>query len=201
MIKNVVFDFGMVLVKFEPEYMTSRYVEDKDDVKLVSEVLFDRLYWDRLDAGTISDEEVVRESCKRLDVRLHKAVSEIYDNWMYNLPEIEGMRELLKKLKGKEIPLFLLSNISETFAKRSGDISILSYFDKCIFSAVCGYKKPSIDIFNYLLDTCNIKAEETLFVDDSEKNINGAKKAGLTAYLFDGDSKKLEAYFKHIGIL
>ncbi len=201
MIKNVVFDFGMVLVKFEPRYMTSRYLTDEDDIRLVSDVLFDRLYWDRLDAGTISDEEVVRESCKRLPERLHEAVEKIYDNWMYNLPEIEGMRELVKKLKDRGTPLFLLSNISETFAKRSGDISILSYFDKCVFSAVCGYTKPSADIFNHLLETCGIKAEETVFVDDSEKNVRGALDAGLAAYLFDGDSEKLEEYFKQIGIL
>jgi len=201
MIKNVVFDFGMVLVKFEPKYMTSRYVTDEDDIKLVSDVLFDRLYWDRLDAGTITDGEVVSESCKRLPERLHEAVGKIYDNWMYNLPEIDGMRELVKKLKDKGTPLFLLSNISKTFAERKNDISILSYFDKCIFSAVCGYTKPGADIFNHLLTTCDIKAEETVFVDDSEKNVKGAQSAGISAYLFDGDSKKLEEYFKQEGIL
>ena len=99
MIKNIIFDFGKVLVDFDPEYMTSRYISNEQDIKLVSEVLFDRLYWDRLDAGTISDEEVVSESCKRLPEKLHKAVSDVYYNWMYNLPEISGMRELLQQLQ------------------------------------------------------------------------------------------------------
>lgn len=201
MIKNVVFDFGKVLVDFEPEYMTSRYLTDKSDVKLVSEVLFDRCYWDRLDAGTISDEEVVSESIKRLPQRLHDAVEKVYDNWMYNLPEIKGMRELVIKLKEKGTPLFLLSNISETFAKRSSEISILSYFDKCIFSAECGYTKPSAEIFRHLLSQCKIEARETVFVDDSEKNVFGARAVGISAYLFDGDSKRLEDYFKQIGVL
>ncbi|MBP3579622.1 MAG: HAD family phosphatase [Clostridia bacterium] len=194
MIKNVIFDFGKVLVQFEPEYMTSRFIDDKDDIELVSKVLFDRLYWDRLDEGTISDKQVIEESCKRLPLRLHKAAEDIYNNWVYNLPEICGMRELLQKLKSNGIRLFLLSNISKNFAEKSGDISILSYFEKCIFSAVCGYTKPSLEIFNHLFEQCDIKAEESIFIDDSQINIDGAKKAGLSTYLFDGDSKKLEAF-------
>ena len=59
MIKNLVFDFGNVLVRYEPEYMVSQYVSDPEDKRLLAEVLFDRLYWDALDEGTITDEEVV----------------------------------------------------------------------------------------------------------------------------------------------
>lgn len=201
MIKNVIFDFGKVLVDFEPTYMTSRYLHNEDDIKLVSDVLFDRLYWDRLDAGTISDSEVISESQKRLPTRLHQKVADIYNNWMYNLPEICGMRELLQKLSDKGVRLFLLSNISEGFAKKSSEFSILSYFERCFFSAVCGLTKPSAEIFNYLLNECGIKANEALFVDDSEKNINGAKSVGISTYLFDGDSKKLESFLRDNGIL
>ena len=201
MIKNVIFDFGKVLVDFEPTYMTSRYLHNEDDIKLVSDVLFDRLYWDRLDAGTISDSEVISESCKRLPQRLHQKVADIYNNWMYNLPEICGMRELLQKLSDKGVRLFLLSNISEGFAKKSSEFSILSYFERCFFSAVCGLTKPSAEIFNHLLNECGIKANEALFVDDSEKNINGAKSVGISTYLFDGDSKKLESFLRDNGIL
>ena len=201
MIKNVIFDFGKVLVDFEPTYMTSRYIDNIEDIKLVSDVLFDRLYWDRLDAGTISDSEVISKSCKRLPQRLHQKVADIYNNWMYNLPEIYGMRELLQKLLDKGVRLFLLSNISEGFAKKSSEFSILSYFERCFFSAVCGLTKPSAEIFNYLLNECGIKSEATLFVDDSQKNILGAKGAGISTYLFDGDSKKLESFLRDNGIL
>lgn len=201
MIKNVIFDFGKVLVDFEPTYMTSRYIDNIEDIKLVADVLFDRLYWDRLDAGTISDSEVISESCKRLPQRLHQKVADIYNNWMYNLPEICGMRELLQKLSDKGVRLFLLSNISEGFAKKSSEFSILSYFERCFFSAVCGLTKPSAEIFNYLLNECGIKANEALFIDDSEKNINGAKSVGISTYLFDGDSKKLETFLRDNGIL
>ena len=201
MIKNVVFDFGQVLVHFEPEYMVSRYIDNEEDIKLVSSVLFDRLYWDKLDEGTISDEDVVKFSKERLPERLHEAVEKAYYNWIYNIPEFEGMREIVEKLKQNGTPLFLLSNICTYFAAHKDEIPILTYFDKCIFSAVCGRTKPSKEMFEYLLSSCGIKAEETLFVDDSKKNTDGAQVVGINAYQFDGDVKKLEEYLVSINLL
>ena len=194
MIKNVVFDFGQVLVHFEPEYMVGKYVSNKDDVKLVASVLFDRLYWDRLDEGTISDEEVVRLSKERLPERLHEAVEKAYYNWLYNIPEIEGMRRIVERLKEKGTPVFLLSNISTYFASHKDEIPILELIDNCIFSAVCGKTKPTQEMFEYMLCEYNIKRSETLFVDDSQKNIDGAKSVGINTYLFDGNAKNLEKF-------
>lgn len=196
-IKNVIFDFGQVLVHFVPEYMVRQYVSCEEDVKLLSEVVFDRLYWDKLDAGTITDNEVVSACLERLPERLHSATEKIYYNWIYNIPEIEGMEDVVKKLKNNpEVRLFLLSNISNYFADHAKGISILSLFDKCFFSARLGMVKPHADIFDHLLRDRNIKAEETVFIDDSPKNINGAEAVGIEGYLFDGNVKKLKEYLK-----
>lgn len=197
-IKNVVFDFGQVLVHFDPSYMVGQYVSDEGDAALISEVLFDRLYWDRLDAGTISDEEVVMESCKRLPARLHDVTREIYYHWIYNLPPMDGMEALVRELKGKGIKLCLLSNICTYFADHAEEIPILSHFDRCVFSAVCGYVKPSQEIFRYLCETCGLDPTETLFVDDSAKNIAGAERYGIRGYLFDGDVAALRTYLEGI---
>lgn len=194
MLKNVVFDFGQVLVHFEPSYMVGKYVTDATDAAQISEVLFDRLYWDRLDAGTISDEEVIEESCKRLPPRLHEVTAQIYYNWIYHLPPMNGMEELVRNLKEKGVRLCLLSNISTYFAAHAGEIPILSHFDSCIFSAVCGHVKPSREIFAYLCKSCELKPEETLFVDDNAANIAGAEKYGIQGYLFDGNADSLRAY-------
>ena len=194
--KNVIFDFGQVLVRFDPTYMTSRYVSDEDDVKEVANVLFDRLYWDRLDAGTIEDEEVVCLASQRVPQRLRGAISDVYYNWIYNIPEIEGMREAIAICREKGFGIYLLSNISHYFADRKEEIPVLSLLDGCVFSAKCGYVKPSREIFAYTCDKFGLDPSQTLFVDDSEKNIRGAIDFGLNGYLFDGDSGKLCAYLK-----
>ena len=195
MIKNVVFDYGNVMIRFEPFYMVGRYVSNADDIKLLSEVIFDRLYWDALDDGSITDEEIVEAVKKRIPERLWRVSEEIYYNWMYNLPEIDGMNELVRHVKrdlGARV--FLLSNISTYFADHAHEKHELDIFEKCIFSAAVGHTKPNADMFEYLCRECGIKPEETLFVDDSEKNIKGAEAFGIKGYLFDGDSARLKTY-------
>lgn len=194
--KNIIFDFGQVLVRFDPIYMTSRYVNADEDIKTVSEVLFDRLYWDKLDAGTIEDEEVVRLASERVPPRLRGAIADIYYNWIYNIPEIDGMREAIKICREKGFGIYLLSNISHYFADRKDEIPVLSLLDGCVFSAECGSVKPSKDIFAHTCGKFGLDPSQTLFVDDSEKNIKGAIDFGLNGYLFDGDSEKLCAYLK-----
>ena len=202
MIKNLVFDFGKVLVHFEPFYMAGLYAQTEADAELLARVVFDRAYWDKLDAGTITDEEVVALCKERLPQRLHNAAEQAYCQWIYNLPEIDGMRELLEWIKEQYgIPLYLLSNISEYFADRCAEISVLKLFDKCIFSAKVDAVKPSFRIFDILCKECNLVPEETLFIDDSPKNTEGARAFGMNSYLFDGDAKRLKSYIeKHLMI-
>ena len=195
MIKNVVFDYGNVMIHFDPRYMVSCYVSDANDVEMLTPIIFDRLYWDKLDDGSITDEEVVEAVKRRIPERLWSVAEKIYYNWIYNLPEIEGMNALVAHVKNElGARVFLLSNISIYFADHAHEKSELDVFEKCIFSAAVGHTKPHADMFDYLCRECGIKPEETLFVDDSEKNINGAEAFGIKGYLFDGDSAKLRKY-------
>ncbi len=199
MIKNIVFDFGQVLVHFNPDYMTEQYITAKDDLRLVSDIVFDRLYWDKLDSGDISDDEVVEAVKKRLPERLWEPAEKIYRNWIYNIPEIEGMRSIVEKLYNTpNINLYLLSNISKGFAEHKDEIPILKHFENCVFSAVCGYTKPHREIYEYLCSTYSLTPSETLFIDDNINNINGAIDFGINGYLFDGDVEKLYEYIANI---
>ena len=201
MIRNVIFDFGQVLVHFEPEYMVRQYVTDDDDVKLLSEVIFDRLYWDRLDLGTITDEETVRLCRERLPERLWEVAEKIHMNWIYNIPEIDGMKDLIKYIKERHgVGVFVLSNISHYFADNSHNIDILGLSDGSVFSARLGITKPDHRIFDHICKKYGLNPAETLFVDDSEKNIKASISFGLQGYLFDGDAQGLKTYLdKELG--
>ena len=96
------------------------------------------------------------------------------------------------------VRVFLLSNISQYFVEHANEIPCISLFEKCIFSSICGYVKPSREIFAYLCEECGILPQETLFVDDNEKNIQGARTFGIQGYLFDGDAARLAEYLKTV---
>ncbi len=198
MIKSIIFDFGQVLVKFIPYDMTKAYISDENDINLVAEVIFDRSYWDKLDAGTITDEEVIEESKKRLPERLWQSAEKVYYNWIYNIPEIEGMAEVVENLKKEGKNLCILSNIATLFVEHHQENQMIKRFDKLVFSSACGMTKPNKDIFEYVLKKYDFKASETLFVDDRLENISGAESVGIMGYLFDGNVEKFKEFLKNL---
>lgn len=200
MYKNIIFDYGQVIISFDPYYMTKCYIDNEAACKELSEIIFDRLYWDRLDNGSITDDEVKAEIIKRVPEEYCDAAVKVYDNWYYNNPVISETAELIRELKQNGAKLYLLSNISIGFAENWQKIpevsKILSLFDGLVFSGPIGMNKPNRDIFEYLLKKYDLKAEECIFIDDSEKNINGAKAAGINAILFTGNIEKIKDEIK-----
>ena len=198
MFNNLIFDFGQVIVHFDPIYMTSKYITDEADITMVADVVFDRLYWDRLDEGTITDEEVKTAIVSRLPERLGTVAIDIYDDWIHNIPLIEGMYELIKQQKEKGKKLYLLSNISIGFAENyhtNPEVKkVLDLFDGLCFSGKLGILKPNYEIFDYIKKEYSLNVDDTVFIDDSAKNIKGAEDYGIKGYLFDGDVKKLRKY-------
>lgn len=195
---NYIFDFGWVLVRFDMDYMTRKYIKDEQDVKMAGQVIFDRLYWDRLDDGSITQQQVKEAIRTRLPNHLYEGACLALDNWYYNLPFIDGMVELVKEIKVQGGKLFILSNISREFAEGYKNVpqlkELFSLFDGLVFSATAGHIKPNAEIFEHLISTYSIDRSETMFIDDSEKNIEGARAVGIEGYLFDGNAQKLREY-------
>lgn len=196
--KNYIFDLGMVLFNFDTKYMTSLYTENEEDCVLLESVVFDRLYWDRLDRGEIGDSEVIGAIRQRVPERLADTAEKIYNNWVENLTPIPGMAKILEIVKNKGGRLYLLSNISIGFAEKYRSVpavcKVLSQFDGLVFSGPIHMAKPDPEIFRFLLDKYQLSPEETLFTDDNPKNIEAAQKLNLHTFLFDGNSNKLLQY-------
>lgn len=200
MVKNVIFDFGNVLVHFDPAQITRQYAADScpdSDRALLTRVCFDRKYWDRMDEGVLDESDVVPLACAQLPERLHASVRHIFANWYRDLPEWTGMADLLLELKMRGYRLYLLSNISRTFAAHSGELSILQPFDGKLMSATVHLVKPSAAIFHRLLTQFDLLADECIFIDDAPRNIAGAQAAGIAAIPFTGNVPALRAELLH----
>ena len=200
MFKNYIFDFGNVIANFDPVKLAEPYVYDECMLDDVVKVAFDRLYWDRLDAGTITDDEIKADMKKRLNDKAYEMACRAYENWVNTMTPVAGMHKLINDIKKENKKLYLISNISEGFAREYKNVpwinEVLSQFDGLVFSATTGKSKPNRDIFEHLLNTYSLKAKECIFIDDSAKNLDGAKLVGIEGYLFDGSADKLRKFLK-----
>ncbi len=191
---TVIFDFGKVMIHFEPEQITAKSVSDPEAIRLITKAVFDSPFWPCLDAGTITDEDFLKQVRAELPEALWKDAEIVYRSWIRHLPEIEGMNDLVHDLKARCIRVYLLSNISHYFAEHADLYPILSEMDGCVFSGVVGMVKPNPDIFEYICQKYAIDPHAAVFVDDTAKNVATAQSLGINGYLFDGDVAKLRTY-------
>ena len=198
MIKNIVFDFGQVLVKFVPADIVSHHTTDTQTARLIEDVVFDRVYWNKLDAGEVSDDEAVYAFRTQLPACARDLGERVFRSWIDHLPPIPGMWELVAELDRRGVPLYLLSNISTHFAERADEFPVLKHFRKCIYSGLCRMTKPDTAIFRHLLAECDIRPDETLFIDDSPQNIEGARACSIHTYQFTGDADALRAHLRGV---
>ena len=199
MIRNLIFDFGQVLVRFDPEIMLSPYFSDPADRETVLRAVFDRRYWDRLDDGSFTEEDAIAAIKPTLSPRLREPMEQAFLQWHRHLPPIDGMEEMIDRLRSEfDVSVYLLSNISRNFASHADDFSVLRKMDGCVFSGVIGLVKPSREIFTYTLRKFGLNPEECVFVDDRQSNIAGAESVGIHGYCFDGDVQKLEVYLRDL---
>ena len=104
----------------------------------------------------------------------------------------EGLLEQIGKMS-REYKIGLLSNYSNNLRpKIEKEWAIGSVFDEIIISCEVGVVKPDPAIFNLMLDRLGVKADESVFIDDRIKNIDGAKKIGLHTIFFTSREQALE---------
>lgn len=200
--KNVIFDFGNVLGWTLADRTTATYVEKEEHREQIRKVVFDPQDWDQLNRGKITDEQMLVKICSSLPEELHQDACTVYNNWTNTSTPVLGMSRLIASLKRKGYRLFLLSNATLTFAQKYRDIpwmrALLEQFDGLVFSAEVGMAKPDREIYEYVLNQFQLKAEECVFVDDYKENIEEATKVGITGYVFDGDVTMLKHFLEQI---
>jgi putative hydrolase of the HAD superfamily len=189
-IKNVIFDLGGVLLNVD-------YHKTADAFKALGAAQFDELYsqananhlFEALETGEISEDEFYLQIYKYCKPGTH--VDEMRSAWNAILLDFrKDSLNVVEKLK-KKYNLFLLSNtnsihltaFNKSLLETTGNASLDQYFIKSYYSHIIRMRKPYIETYNWVLKDGMMKAEETLFIDDSINNINGAIEAGIKTHL------------------
>ena len=192
MIKNIVFDCGKVLIKFEPIEIVDRIFPKSEDKKILSKEIFETEIWQKLDKGVITKEEAYIEICKKLPDYLYNDCKKILDNWYWQLDEISETLELMKQLKNNGYNIFILSNFNSDFYKEMKNLEIKDILSGQIVSSEEKHLKPEKEIYLKLFHKYNLNPKECYFIDDREENINEGKMLGMDGFVFKDNIQELK---------
>lgn len=200
MIKNIVFDMGNVIIRFDPELFMVRLGLAEEDRRLLKRELFVSLEWSRMDRGSLTDEEAAEIVCRRVPERLHDAVRRLVGMWDRPILPVEGMYELVKELRGMGYGIYLLSNASFRQHDYWPRVPASKFFDGTLISADVKLVKPQPEIYRLLCDKFSLVPEECVFIDDSTSNAEGAYFCGINALVFHGDAHEMRLKLNELGV-
>ena len=187
MYKNIVFDFGGVMVDFDPkEYLVDRFC-NADVEEQVSALTFDSEEWKLLDAGLITRFEANQRMLAH--AKEHDCVFEVQgvlDDWLHILRPRRRMQELVQKLKAHGYCVYYLSNIPQDVLELFQTRGVLDNFDGGVASCEVHINKPDPRIYQALLDKYRLRADECIFIDDRAENLLPASALGFGIYEMHG---------------
>jgi len=191
MIKNIIFDMGNVLLRYDPGVCLNHFIKQEEDRALVRRELFEGPEWVQGDLGHITDEERFDGVSLRVPERLHGELRQCTEQWHMCMQPVAGAKEFCRQAKEKGYRLYVLSNASSSFYQYFQRFAPLDYFDGIVVSCDIHMIKPDIRIYQYLLDKYQLLPEECFFIDDMARNVSGAEKAGIRGAVFDGDFEEI----------
>ena len=201
MIKNVVFDMGQVLIHWSADVYLSCYDLSEEDRQLLRTELFQSVEWVQLDRGSISEDEALDTICCRIPRRLHNIAEELVTGWWRKpMKPVDGMAELIARLKCAGYGIYLLSNAGLPLRTYFRWIPGASYFDGLLISSEEKLLKPQQEIYKALFERFDLKPEECFFIDDNPLNVEGAACCGMAGTVFRGDVERLRRELRNAGL-
>ena len=199
-IKNIIFDFGGVVMDWNPRYFFKDYFNDDEKMEyFLKNITTDEWNIEQDRGRTLAEGTAIQVANFP---EWEKEIRAYYDNWTTMLKsEIADNVAVLRKLEHSEYEIFGLTNWSaETFPYALENYDFFSIFKgKIVVSGTEKLIKPNPEIWHVLLNRYQIKAEESVFIDDNFKNIEVAKSLGFICIHIKEDTD-LEKELRDLGI-
>lgn len=200
MYKNIIFDFGGVVVQFNPKDFLMDHFMNKRAEEIVYELTFGGQEWQDLDRGIITREEgnaAMLENAARVN-RVFE-VQTVIDEWPTILRTKESTVHTMQKLKAAGYRLYYLTNIPADIMDELRQREWFSLFDGGVASCEVHLCKPEPAIYTTLMQTCNLAYDESIFIDDNKVNAQAAYNLGITGILYK-NPKSFERALRACGI-
>jgi len=195
--KIVVFDIGKVLIDWDPRHLYRTMFADEQEMEVFLRDVCARDCILELDRGKPFAEAVTERIA--LFPHYEAEISAFDERWHEtNRGVIEGAMTILKKLQSASVPNYAITNFSaEKFEGARKAFPFLDSFDGIVVSGRERLLKPDAAIYQLFLERHDLKAADCIFIDDSLKNVEGAKAVGMHGHHFldaEGLARELRAH-------
>lgn len=195
----VIFDFGNVLVGWDPENLYRKLIPDAVERKAFLTHVCSPAWNLEQDRGRTWADAIATLSAEH--PQHAPLIRAFYDRWdeMVSGPVAEG-HDILERVLAADIPAYGLTNWSaETYDNRSHH---LPFVPRLKYVAVSGHLKmvkPDAEIYRHLLGKIALPAEACVFIDDNAANISAAQALGIKTVHFKNDGTAL-AQLRAMGV-
>lgn len=197
---NIVFDLGMVLIQWDPRHLYRKVFADAEKMEwFLAHVCTSD--WNLAQDGGRSFDDGVAEATAR-HPEFAAEIAMFRDRWMEMVPgAIDGSVEILEQLHGKGVPVYAITNWNgDTFRATRNRFSFLDLFRDIVVSGDENIIKPDPAIFHLLARRNEIDLRDSMFIDDSLKNVVGAEAVGMKGHHFTSP-ESLRAALVSLGVL
>jgi putative hydrolase of the HAD superfamily len=183
--QSVIFDFGGVLVRWQPQEIIDHFYEDEDLRGRLRDEVFQHPDWLEMDRGTLEDADAVQRFAARMK-RPAAEMRELLQRVKDSLVPMAASLEIVNGLVQRGIPVYGLSNMSSsTFAHLEDRHAIWDVFRGIVISGHIKLVKPDPRIFEHISKAYGLVPEETAFIDDLQPNVEAASRCGFRGIQFE----------------
>lgn len=198
-IRHIVFDIGKVLIHYDPDLPFSRLIPDPAERRWFFENVCTH------DWNIEQDRGRTWEEAESLLIALHPDHSENIRNfrrhWHEMVPHAyeDSVALMLELLEAGHDVTMLTNFAADTFVEARRKFPFLDRPRGVTVSGEVGMIKPDRGIYDLHAESFGLDPAATIFIDDSQKNVDGAKAAGWQGVLFQ-NAKALEEDLERFGI-
>lgn len=196
MIKTILFDYAGVITPTRDNLdFAKKYCKR---FGLTEQELMEITYTNFGEAaiGKISDERFWGDIAKKLHIDPEEMKKLLIDTF----PVDSRMIKLIDKIKDRYIIVMVSNQLESWLEKVIDGNNLRSKFHFFVNSYQIGVRKPDKEIFLAALKKSNSKPEETLFIDDANKNIIAAQELGIQGVRFDTFEQFIKEFKKYVNI-
>lgn len=199
-VKNIVFDFGGVLVDWNPRYLYYPYFGDEQKAEWFLKNVCNYAWNIQMDGGKPFAEGIAEKVAEFAE--WEEAIRIYHTRWVEMISgQVEGTASLLRRLKDAGYRIYGLTNWSmETYPLIRDRYEVFSWFDGIVVSGEEHLLKPDAAIYRCLFERYGLSPEESVFLDDNADNVMASEALGMAAIRFESAAQAEQELRQRFGI-